>query len=381
MNNYVLAELYPKDRNLKARWFVKWGIWDVQKGKIVYEQKRVPSKLKTVREREKWAKECISQINKMLLEGYVIDTQTEVPTSSNVPANTNIIEALNSAMPIKLSELRNTSQDSYNTVYRKFKAYLEQKGLTGMYARDFEKSHIIEYRAYLINELGNVNRTANNNLINLGALFGIMKTQKHVINDPFEDLKGLPETDSDSNVAFSKEHQEVLENWMKVNDPILYLFTRFLYFAFIRPKELRQLKGTHLDLQKKSITIPGKIAKNRKTQTVPINQKLLELLGTKVDSLPNKYLFGKSFEWLSLYQCGENYAYNRHCKALEACDLMRYDYTLYSWKHTGACRAIEAGVNPRKLQGLLRHSSLEETDIYLRSLGISLQNEELKETW
>lgn len=45
MHPYVLAELYPKDRNPNARWVIQYGIWDVQKNKLVYEQKRVPLKL------------------------------------------------------------------------------------------------------------------------------------------------------------------------------------------------------------------------------------------------------------------------------------------------------------------------------------------------
>ena len=43
---------------------------------------------------------------------------------------------------------------------------------------------------------------------------------------------------------------------------------------------------------------------------------------------------------------------------------------LYFWKHTGAVNAYLSGVGIKQLQRLLRHSSVQITDIYLKSLGL-----------
>lgn len=40
------------------------------------------------------------------------------------------------------------------------------------------------------------------------------------------------------------------------------------------------------------------------------------------------------------------------------------DYTLYSWKHSG--------VDIKSIQNQCRHHSLEQTDIYLKSLGLGV---------
>jgi integrase len=45
-------------------------------------------------------------------------------------------------------------------------------------------------------------------------------------------------------------------------------------------------------------------------------------------------------------------------------------YTLYSWKHTGAVNAHLSGVGIKQLQLMLRHSTVQMTDIYLKSLGL-----------
>jgi integrase len=46
-------------------------------------------------------------------------------------------------------------------------------------------------------------------------------------------------------------------------------------------------------------------------------------------------------------------------------------YTLYSWKHTGAIAVAKSGrVGVKELQIQLRHHSLDQTDQYLRQMGV-----------
>ena len=55
-----------------------------------------------------------------------------------------------------------------------------------------------------------------------------------------------------------------------------------------------------------------------------------------------------------------------------------HGYTLYSWKHTGVCKAFVSGLNIKYLQQILRHSSIAITDIYLKSLSLNNSTEILK---
>jgi integrase len=351
------------------------------------ERKRIfcPAKFKTVAMIERWANNVIPELNKGLEDGFHFKAQETPKTDVAKPKEVNIVDALIEALPIKKAELRNNSEDTYDTIFRKFNEYIKLKGLLDLKVNQFDESHILNYRTYLINEKGNVNRTANNNVISLGALFKICKTLKYIEKNPFEKFPALPETDTEIHEVFTLEHQIILENWLIANDPVLYLFTRFQYHAFIRPNEIRLLKAKNIDLKRRQILVISATAKNKKNGIVPMSKTLyqdyLSILASHRGPAQNSYVFGRLLHLFAEHPLSENYAYNRHCTALEACKLTGYDYTLYSWKHTGACRAVEAGVNVRKLQGLLRHSSLKETDRYLRSLGIALQNEELKESW
>ncbi|WP_028523212.1 tyrosine-type recombinase/integrase [Runella limosa] len=374
---YVLAKIYPAKEKKGARYYIKYAAFDESLGRLREKIIWIPTEKTTDREKRAWAIPVITQINEELKKGYCFRNSPATPS----PKNYNIKKTLYDLLEVKKSELRKKSGGTYQTALNKFFEFLQVRNLEGIDITNFDRLKAYDFRGFLKMERKNSNRTTNNNMIWVGSIFKMCEKRSIIETNPFTEIEPLPETDSEANTAFTPEHQTLLESWLQENDPVLFAFTRFLYYAFIRPKELRQIRGGDINLNAKTITVRGAIAKNKKTQIVPIHTNLIKVIGAEVVQLPNLYLFGRGLTWLSKNQLAENYAYNRHKKALEACGLEGLNYTLYSWKHTGACRAIEAGVNPRKLQGLLRHSSLAETDTYLRSLGINLQNEELKEVW
>ena len=92
-------------------------------------------------------------------------------------------------------------------------------------------------------------------------------------------------------MAFTKEDHAVLEKYLIENNYLLYLFTGYMYFAFIRTMELRFLKVKHVQISSKSIVIPGQKSKNRKTETVAIVPSIFK--GVKLEKVKSEYfLFG-----------------------------------------------------------------------------------------
>ena len=377
--SYVLAKLYPKDKNLKSRWFVGYSIWDVQQKKLVQQQIRLPKKLITKKEREDWAKIKIKEINQGLVNNYVID-QPESKTN-DIKEIVSVEIGLTKMLDLKKLEIRKKTLSTYQSIINKFLDFLHKNLLFNTDIRLFNVELSYKYRDWLQVNKANDSTTINNNVGVISSLFEMAAKRAFIIENPFKSIKSLPQIQSIKNVAFTKEHQTILELWLIENNPDLYLFTRFLYYAFIRPKELRQLQYADIDLVKSKILVKAIVSKNKKTQIVPIHSTLRDLILKHEVPSTNKNIFGNLLVVFGYGVCSENYAYNLHCEALKACKLDVYGYTLYSWKHTGACGAINAGMNPRKLQGLLRHSSLEETDTYLRGLGVSLGNEPILENW
>jgi integrase len=150
--------------------------------------------------------------------------------------------------------------------------------------------------------------------------------------------------------------------------PQLWLGIQLLFFCFIRPGEQRLLRIADINLEYGFIEIPGAISKNRKTEKVAIPDAFAPYLQHLRNYPNNFYVLSKSgcpgitpisTKWL-------NY---EHAKVL---DLLRIrgHYAFYSWKHTGAVKAVRAGVNLKDLQLQLRHHSLDMVNEYLKNLGV-----------
>lgn len=166
---------------------------------------------------------------------------------------------------------------------------------------------------------------------------------------------------------FQRHQARRLLDAIDEQDSNLGLFVRFLYYCFIRPRELRALRVGDILLEEGEIRVPGKASKNAKTQFVVIPDAFRPWLGCLYDRPPGEYLFPSAADRSK--PLGKNTMYRRHQKILDAMGFGQ-GYTLYSWKHTGAVMAAKAGISVKELQLQLRHHSLDETDRYLRQMGV-----------
>jgi integrase len=66
-----------------------------------------------------------------------------------------------------------------------------------------------------------------------------------------------------------------------------------------------------------------------------------------------------------------------HGKAVKALGI-RKECTLYSWKHTAGVKLYDATKDPYLIMKFFRHSTLQMTMIYLKSLGMDT-DDRLKE--
>lgn len=168
---------------------------------------------------------------------------------------------------------------------------------------------------------------------------------------------------------YQKQQKLRLKRLIVKEDPELWLFIQFIYYTFMRPNsELRMLQVMHLMPDEGKIFIPGDISKNRDSEYVAIPPIFLPTVreyygeGAAADYLfPSRVVPGQPVSYNNMYA--------RHRKYLKQ---LRFPngYTLYSWRHTGAVNAIQSGVSVKDLQLQMRHKSLDQTDQYLRQMGV-----------
>lgn len=159
---------------------------------------------------------------------------------------------------------------------------------------------------------------------------------------------------------------------LQEKEPNLYFFIQFIFYAFIRPGELRQMKVSDILIEDNKILVRAEIAKNKRRQFVqiPLQLRAAILESGVLNYSENMYLFTSSGR-PGPVPAGSRFFASRHQALIRAAGFDTEKYKLYSWKHTGAVACCKAGMKLKDLQLQMRHASIEETDGYLRSLGIN----------
>lgn len=164
---------------------------------------------------------------------------------------------------------------------------------------------------------------------------------------------------------FQSHQMKRLGTAIRDKDSELWLFIQFMYYCFIRPGELRRLKVSDIEFDDMLVYVRGAISKNSKTKGVVIPDQFLPEIETLIHRDPNEYIFSG----IRQEMIGKNTMYERFKSYLEEFGFGS-DYSLYSIRHTGAVAAVKAGASLKELQLQFRHHSADQTDQYLRQLGI-----------
>lgn len=359
---YKLATYHEGERP-----YVDFSIYDKKEEKLKRMQKFVPAECKTDKAKKAWAKKYIKDVNELLVRGYVMGNKTIANEKGiNISENSKLMDVINFCVEVKQSTTRKSTSDSYSSARNVFFDFLVYSNLENIKLRDFTKKFPHQFRDYLKIERKNSNTTCNNIFEYIGACFTLLIDREIIKSNPFSGIKSLTE-EIGANIAYNAEQKIKLEALL-IEDEQLYLFTRFIYFCYLRPKELRFLKVKHLEENR--IFIPATISKNKKSEFVTIPKQLEELIqksGLRQKE-PEQYIFTQRKKGFD-YQLPRNLITNKHKLLVRKIGLSS-DYTLYSWKHTGVVNAYKAGIKIVSIQRQLRHSSLDVTAKYLKSLGL-----------
>jgi integrase len=244
----------------------------------------------------------------------------------------------------------------------------------------FEKKHAFQLFDWIESgrEKRLSNRTFNNYRNFIFALFNELVKREYLIKNPIEIIQERTIQEA-ANFPFNeKQKGEILSHLLSTNQVQLYYFCKFIYYTLGRPTELIKLQRKHLFNGK--IMFQGTKAKNKKTKYVPITKALADMLDEMkvLDTDPDSYIFGLNGIG-SKKPKGENQFGQKHTEVLRALNYPS-DYTMYSWKDTGACDLYIATKDIMYVKEMCRHSSVSQTEIYLRSMGMLIGEKKDGET-
>lgn len=368
------ARLHDYKGDISKTWYISYGLYCKLQKRLITKFINLPKHPQKAEYRKQLFNDLSVEIDRKLKEGILFVKKRDVKINPTKFIDT-VEKLLNQIVERK--SIRPKTAQTYLSACKLLNAYLSYSfshytQFTKLNIPDFLKS-IHESESYKKSVISH-----------LRAVFTVLLQNEYVSHNPFMGyVDNIKVTESDFNHPYSDYEKELIENYLIANEPRLFLFTRFLFYAFIRPKELLQLQVKDIDIRTRTIKIKGEISKNRKTESVPIIKPLLDLiLEFKLMQNPSDfYLFGKDL-FPSKKQCGANTPTMRHTKAIKDLGIYVERATvLYSWKHTGNIFAYMAGVDIKIIQKINRHASLETTEVYLRKLGLFLDKKAFDSTW
>jgi integrase len=372
--DYTLAKLH-KPKSGKD-WYVYYTFLNPETDKMqLLKERQGINRLKSDKDKKHHGALLVKSINEFLNEGW----SPFAPQIVNEFDKLKLTEVLAELLKVKAGSVRKRTSDHYIFTIRLFTEYLTSKNLTSIKAKDFSKTLAQGFSDHLIIAKKYKGKSHNNQIAAIKALFGMMAEREAIDKNPF--LKIEKKSEGEGRVLFYNDKQKAeIKDYLIRNDHPMYLFVQFIYYCFIRPNELMQIQVKHIDFENQTIMIPAYAAKNRKNSVVSIKDELFKLVKDKYKNLePDLYLFGKGLS-PNITPVHRNRASKSHQEVLKDLKLSP-DFHLYDWKHTGARNFILSGRNIYDLMRYMRHSSLEQTAKYLRSLGLGTEIKANPNAW
>jgi integrase len=289
----------------------------------------------------------------------------------------NIIALMREVAHVKTRIIAKKWHNSYLVVIDLFEVFMRKRGIVEPVRAD-----IYDFRTNLIEHGGVRNRKLSNKTINnytsiINTLYEELVQAGKVKENICKSIKPLP-TEVKGHTPYKNEHITQFLAFAKENEPMLYVFVNFLYYTLNRPNAIRHLRIGDIELQNRRIRFTSQHAKNKKVGYVVISDHFADFLkGLSLSNYPaHFYVFGREGE-PGMDKMGVTYFYKANVRVLKMLKLMRYGYTLYSWKHTGAIHLYNAIRDIKRVSEQCLHADVSVTMRYLRGLGVIFGNDEI----
>jgi len=263
------------------------------------------------------------------------------------------------------NELRLKTFQTYQSKLRIFANWLDNKGY-GNYDVSALDEKIVRQFFDFLNEQDRDKLTVLKYKQMLSTFWKhLLKLQKVVVN-PVLNIVPPPKRKDEAARPINAIDLKLLLAAIEKNDPQLYLVCMFEYYSALRPgQEIRFLRVNDLDIYNNVITVTDANSKTvRRTVDMPRQLSAL-IVEYRINSYDREfYVFGK-FGKPGPVAVGSNTFRNRFNAIRDKLGLPK-TYKLYSLKHTGMGRLLEAGLTLEEIRDHAGHRSIESTEHYIK---------------
>ncbi len=354
----------PVLRETKSCTFIEFYAYDPALGNMRRKRIKV-NRIKGVRDRRKYAKDVINRIHSQLKRGWnpwVVSDTTDLYLFEEA------LERYEAHIEKMLCNgyFRKETYVGYKSNIKIMREYIANE-YPLYYVYQFDKKFCASFLDYVFVDRNNGAQTRNNYLNFLRVLSGFLVEKGYMQTKPTDGIAPI------SKRLYAKERECIpLDMVAKITDYCMkhdkhFLFACYLlYYCFIRPVEMTRLRVRHFNLKECTLTIPGELSKNKKTQTVTIPKKvILYGIETGVFSAPAEYFVFST--WLKPGREEiDTKIFRDHWAKVRKALRLRKEWKFYSLKDTGITEMCDRNMASIAVRDQARHSSLAITDIYTR---------------
>lgn len=286
------------------------------------------------------------------------------------PVNTtfNVHQALKTVVETKKGYLAKDSYSSLNYRIKGFQEWLKSVQKDHLHPSQITSFDIISYLNHISNKKKSVKpRTRNNHLLDIRGAFEFMKTidKSWCPVNPCLDVPYVP-SKSDRHEIWKPEKLISLSNYLKANDPNLYLFCLTFMMLGIRPKEAALIQLDQINLMDRTFLNRASNEKTGERKIKRIFTNLYdELYKLQLDQYaPSDYLFtvkgipGKT-------PASREYFTKRFTKAKKRMKLTHHS-TMYALKHTFIIELVKSGEPITTCMKISGHKTLQAFQSYVQ---------------
>mgnify|MGYP000436364419 CR=1 FL=1 len=361
--NQILIQFEPAQLYRGSTWYIQYKVINPYTKKLI--QKRIKcNRIKNLKEREKFAKHIIKEINSKLYSGWNPFIEDEAPKSF-----TRLLHAFNTFLKIKKRELRKDSMRSYNSYFNIIKEWMFISDNIDCYCVNFKKKEAIDFMNHSYNERNISTLTYNNYLVFYKTLFNWLREQQYTNTNPFEGMKRKKKKKKTRTILTHSDRLKIKE-YLQDHDYDFYIVTLLVYHALIRPKEITYLKPENFNFKNQTIYIEPEAAKNGNSRTITIPNVLMnELVSYNFNNAKTgEYIFSQKFKpGTTLLDARK---FTRKWSNMRLKLNLSKSIQFYSLRDTGIVQMFEDGISADEIMKQADHSSLEITSIYAKHYNV-----------
>jgi len=347
-------------------WVIEYYALEPQKNILQRKQvriKRVVSRYRNKRDAREHALEICETINQKLRGGW---------SPFFVGDNARLYVPLPEVLHKFVAESVRDKRSATLRTYKSFATILERwsvKNCKNIYCSLFSRLLAIQFldAAYS----SGVSARTYNNYIKQGRLFFNWAKEKcYCKENPFDNIK-LKQKPQKTRTIIPPEVRDTVKNYLTKDNPNFLCVCELVYFALIRPNEIKNLRVGDINFEGKFITVSGEFAKNHKTRHAALNDDLIERLAVMKRDVPKDYyIFGWGCQ-PSKTKIPDNSFTKLWAKTRKHLALPQA-MQLYSFRDTGIYEMLKSGVDDLTVMQHADHSSLDITTIYANHADAAL---------